>query len=133
MDKIMDHEWFKYVNQQLTKIEQEKAARYAHKPSSEIDQTLYRHHLIVSSRYWHPTDEQATSKCFDWTSTTFPKAYLSYMQRSATSNVRRLAEQPYNPSVLTASTQQENQKTLVARIILLKLEYLLPQDDRATA
>ena len=123
----MDHEWFKTVNQRLAELELQKAQRYGLQKGT-IDRELHLHPMISSSRYWHRSDETACSECFDWSYPRFPGQYLRYIQRETKAMIDSLAMRPYYLNVAD-NMMIENQKTLMARIIMLNLVYLLPKLD----
>jgi hypothetical protein len=132
----MDHEWFDAVGKKLKEIEQAKAQRYA-LAKGQIDKELHLHPMISSSAYWHRSDSFVTSAWFDWASR-FPGQYLLFIRQTDRVRADLLASRPYltpgstlspNSTGSVEDTRKENTKTLMARIVMLKLESLLPVVD----
>lgn len=125
----MDDKWFIYVGGKLAKIESENAKRY----SKISRRTLIHHPMIVSSQYWHATDADVFEDCFDWHLTRYPYAYVKTLTRVSWAVLRDVAQRPYRADISFAQMREgaelqiENQKTLVARLLILQLEHLLSE------
>jgi hypothetical protein len=122
MSQIMDHEWFKTVAQGLHVIEAQKAKRFA-SAKGEINKELHLHPSISSSNYWHRSDGLIGSDCFDW-GVNFPHAYIKHFGALRAVDIENQGGRAYTSDTSTGS-RIENTKTLIARILLLKLQYLL--------
>ena len=118
----MDHEWFAAVNRKLREIEEHKAKRF----KSSVDKELHLHTSIANSRYWHHTDTAVPGICFDYRPPRFPNQYVKYVKNEDTATVNKLASRPYRHDT-TEGACLENTKTLVARIVMLGLEFMLPE------
>lgn len=112
----MDDKWFKSVNARLREIEAEHAARY--------NMPLFHHETIRNSQYWHHSDWQATKEWFDWSANRFPNTYLRWLRTESIESMETIAGRPYRSD----GDKIENQRTLMARIVALKLQYLLPEE-----
>lgn len=128
----MDDKWFRYVREKLEQIEEEARSRYAEpvNPRSVHDRTikaLFCHPLIVGSPYWHQSDSRASSMCFDWDQQRFPDEYIKLMKQATPGALHRMAACPYNPHASTMEIAVNNQKILVARLLILGLNHLLVQ------
>jgi hypothetical protein len=108
----------------LAELEAERSQRFAAQPKAPLSEYLYCHRSIVRSGYWTASDWQCTSECFDWTPINFPDLYVTTIQTYTAVQVIRTAECPYIPRTEVV-VQVQNSKTLIARILLLRLEYLL--------
>jgi hypothetical protein len=123
----MDDVWFNDVGRRLQEIEQEKINHLA--GTHEINRDLHLHPLIIHSRFWHKTDEFVSCEYFDWQAPRYPTQYHHHLKRESESALLVLAERAYHGTLYSLiENKVENQKTLMARIILLKIEYLLPLD-----
>ena len=121
----MDHEFFEAVAKRLAELEAERFSRYAGtKPKLALREYLFRHPSIVRSVYWNRADAMVVSECFDWNPLNFPDLYVTVVRTNPSAYVRRMAERPYDQR-RSPQAQGENSRTLIARILLLRLEHLL--------
>jgi len=128
-EEDVDHAWFNDVGRRLRELEQEKIKRLA--SAGEVNRDLHQHPLIIHSRFWHTSDEFVSREYFDWQAPRFPTQYHHHLKRESESALLVLAERSYHGTLYSLIENKENwmienQKTLMARIILLKIEYLLP-------
>jgi hypothetical protein len=121
----MDDKWFKEVGRGLAQIEAANAQRYA-TPVAAADAfplaMLICHPEIMASRYWHQgNDDRAVPAWFDFDKVRFPRGYIAFIRGEPPEFARRLASRAY-----AEGRTADNTKILVARILVLQLERLLP-------
>lgn len=119
----MDDKWFTYVGEKLAQIERENQRRYS--GLTDHAKALWCHPSLVSSGYWHHSDSSASSMCFDWDPQRFPTMYLAALRQATPSMIHRLATMPYRHNAASEDVAMDNQRILVARLLLLNLGDLL--------
>jgi hypothetical protein len=119
-------QFFAAVAKRLKELEAERERRYTDKDevTLPLSESLFRHPLIINSIFWNSSDHLARTECFDWDQANFPRQYINVMRNYTSMQVNRLACRPYKLTNDPAM-QVENSKTLVARIVGLRLEPLL--------
>lgn len=127
---IFDRDWNKAVAARLAVIERERGNARPVDPGAsetqgEFSNTLYRHPLLVNSMYWHCSDTLATVLCFDLTPPLFPTIYVDAIRMLRETMRHKIAARPYLCHSQTIVALRENTQTLLARLVMLNLEYLL--------